>query len=74
MSKVEVKFNFETLVESQNFFHELHLFQVVEENIISFKKTLYETLENKRHKKAIKEVELLEKLLNEYDARFSDFT
>ena len=73
MSKVEVKFEFDTLVDSQNFYFGLHLFEVAETNIGEFQGVLYKALKAKKHKKASNEVKLLEDLLDEYHRWFSDF-
>jgi hypothetical protein len=73
MSKVEVKFEFDTLVDSQNFFYNLHLFETAEIQIGEFQDVLYKALKEKKHKKASDETKLLEELLDEYHSLFSDF-
>jgi hypothetical protein len=73
MSKVEVKFEFETLEDSRNFYIDLHLFQVADVHIGEFQSVLYRALKEKKHKKASNEVKLLEELLDEYHNLFSDF-
>ena len=73
MSKVKVQFEFDTLVDSQNFYHELHLFEVVEESINSFQHSLYCRLRRKKYSKDPKEIQLLKEILDEYNNEFSDF-
>jgi hypothetical protein len=73
MSKVEVKFEFDTLADSQNFYTRLYLFEVAEIHICEFQSVLYKALKEKKHKKASNEVKLLEELLDEYHNLFSDF-
>lgn len=73
MSKVEVKFEFDTLVDSQNFYHGLHLFETAEIQIGEFQDVLYKALKEKKHQKASNEIQLLEELLDEYNNLFSDF-
>ena len=73
MSKVEVKFEFDTLVDSQNFYTGLYLFETAEIQIGEFQDVLYKALKEKKHKKASDEIKLLEELLDEYNIMFSDF-
>jgi hypothetical protein len=73
MSNAEVKFNFDTVVDAQNFFYELHLFETAEIQISEFQHRLYCRLRRKKYSKDPKEIELLKEILAEYNELFSDF-
>jgi hypothetical protein len=73
MSKVEVKFEFDTRIDSQNFFYELHLFEMAEIQISEFQHSLCCRLRRKKYSKNPKEIELLKEILAEYNSTFSDF-
>jgi hypothetical protein len=73
MSKVEVKFEFDTIVDSQNFYQGIYLLEVAEINIVEFQDSLYRRLKRKKNSKDSKEIQLLKEILDEYNNLFFEF-
>lgn len=73
MSKVEVKFEFDTIVDSQNFYQGIYLLEVAEINIGEFQDSLYRRLKRKKNSKDSKEIQLLKEIIDEYNSLFWEF-